>query len=278
VTRTAIPLTDPIAQAWIDWSEQERVPHNTIRRRRTVLRAVGNPGTTSREEIEAWWRTRTHLADSSRSNELAVLRAFYTWCQVWDHRADNPTVRIKPPPAAKGAPRPATRREWHLVLNQVAEDPPMRRGVHLGAWAGLRCEEAARLDWADIDPESRRARVTGKGRKTRIVKFSKKLMAELLPEDGTAPLAGNVVTGKQKGWSADWFGRRVNAAIHAAGVDCTFHKLRHRYGTLGYQHTKDPKALAEQMGHASVATTMTFYAAAADEAADAIADAVADDD
>ena len=35
-------------------------------------------------------------------------------------------------------------------------------------------------------------------------------------------------------------------------------------------------ALAEQMGHASVATTMSFYAAAADEAAAAIADAVID--
>lgn len=277
MTRQPLPLDDPIAAAWIDWCERERVAANTIRRRRTVLRAVGRPGTMTREEIEAWWRTRTHLADSSRANELATLRAFYKWARIWDHRLDDPTVRLTPPPAAKGAPRPATAREWSLILAHVADDPAMRRAVHLGAWAGLRCEEAARLDWADIDPDTRRARVTGKGRKTRVVKLSKRLLAELLPDDGIAPLEGNIVTGT-KPWTADWFGHKVNAAIHAAGVDCTYHKLRHRYGTLGYQRTKDPKALAEQMGHASVSTTMAFYAAAADDAADAIADAVADDD
>ncbi|NGZ99373.1 site-specific integrase [Nocardioides sp. W3-2-3] len=53
--------------------------------------------------------------------------------------------------------------------------------------------------------------------------------------------------------------------------------LRHRYGTVGYQRIKDPRALADLMGHASVATTMSFYAAAADEAAAAIADAVVDE-
>lgn len=74
---------------------------------------------------------------------------------------------------------------------------------------------------------------------------------------------GSIVTGRTRGWSGNTLGEYVNAEIYAAvGGHVTFHKLRHRYGSLGCQRTKDPKALAQQMGHASVSTTMTFYAAA----------------
>jgi integrase/recombinase XerD len=274
-------LVDPIAAAYLAWCERERHPENTIRRRRTVLRAVGNPGTATREQIEAWWDNRLVLpnglprADTTRANELAILRSFYTWCQIWEHRSDNPTVRLQSPRVGQGVPRPATRKEFDDVLAFLellpTDGPALRRAVLLGTWAGLRISEAAALSWPDIDLDTRQARVVGKGRKTRLVTFSAKLLDELGPAH-----AGNVVTGRAKGWATTTLGRKVNAAIHAAGPDITFHKLRHRYGSTAYQRTKDPKALANQMGHASVATTMSFYAAAADDAARAIADAVSD--
>jgi integrase len=278
VSRPATPLTDPISSAYIAWCIAERVPANTVRRRRTVLRSVGNAGVATRDEIEQWWASRRHLKATSRANDLAVLRSFYTWCAVWEHRDDNPTVRLRPPRQSSGAPKPTTRAELDAILEHVGAMPPdtggpLRRAVLLGAWAGLRREEAARLRWTDIDSDTRRALVTGKGGKTRSVTFSAKLLAEIGPDTG-----GNVVTGKMTAWSPDTLGRKVNGAIAAAGVDGTFHKLRHRYGSVAYQRTKDPKALAEQMGHASVSTTMTFYAAAADDAAQLIADAVSDDD
>lgn len=271
MSRQAVPLTDPIAVAYIAWCEQERVPANTIRRRRTVLRAVGRPGTATREDLEEWWTTRAHLEASSRSNELAVLRSFYRWCQVWEHRSDDPTVRLTPPRLGDTVPKPTTRREFDLILEHLKDKPELRRAVLLGAWAGLRRAEAASLRWPDIDPETRQARVTGKGRKTRIVTFSTKLIDELLPDTG-----GNVVTGTDHNWSPDTLGAKVNAAIRAAGVDGTFHKLRHRYGSIAYQRNKDPIAIAKLMGHASAATTMKYYAAAADDAAQAIADSVID--
>lgn len=279
MTRQATPLADPIASAYIDWCVAERTPANTVRRRRTVLRSVGNAGVATRDEIEAWWATRRHLKATSRANDLAVLRSFYRWCAIWEHRADDPTVRLRPPKQAAGSPKPTTRSELDAILEYVEQlddrelGHQLRRAVLLGAWAGLRREEAAGLSWPNIDVDSRTARVTGKGGKTRSVSFSAKLIAEIGDDTG-----GNVVTGKMRGWGPDTFGRKVNAAIKLAGVDGTFHKLRHRYGSVAYQRTKDPKALAEQMGHASVSTTMTFYAAAADDAARAIADAVADDD
>ena len=274
MTRHAEPLEDPISAAYISWCIAEGEPHNTVRRRRAVLRSVGNAGVAAREDVEAWWATRRDLAATTRSNDLAVLRSFYRWCQIWEKRDDDPSIRLKAPRTSSGAPKPISRGDLQRILEQVDDKPQLRRAVLLGAWAGLRREEAARLDWRDVDADTRRAQVKGKGGKTRSVTFSARLLAELGDHLGS----GNVVTGVERPWAPDTLGRKVNAAIAAAGVDGTFHKLRHRYGSVAYQRTKDPKALAEQMGHASVNTTMSFYAAAADDAGQAIADAVSDDD
>lgn len=274
MTRPPVPLEDPIAQAYIEWctSDQRESPH-TIRRRRCVLRSLGNPSTATRDQVERWWTTRNDHATASRINALAVLRHFYRWCQTWEHRLDDPTIRITPPRRPPGKPRPISEADLRRLLEHLAEQPELRRAVYLGAYAGLRVSEAAGLHWRDVDVTSHTARILGKGRKVRHVRLAPKLLEALLPDTG-----GYVVTGDDRRWSPDWLGRQVNAAITEAGVAATFHKLRHRYGSIAYQRTLDPKALADQLGHASVATTMTFYAAAADEAAQAIADSVFDED
>lgn len=280
MSRAAVALLDPISAAWLDWCVAEGVPANTVRRRRAVLRSVGNAGTATREEIEAWWTTRRHLAPSTRANDLANLRSFYTWCQIWEHRSDNPTVRLRPPSAGAGAPKPFTRAELDRILTHLDtlhpdDRGPLRRATLLGAWAGLRISEAASLGWRHVDTDSRSALVLGKGQKTRRVPLATALLEEL--GEPMPSVRANVVTRTDVEWTPGTLGRKINAAIAAAGVEGTFHKLRHRYGSVAYQRTKDPKALAEVMGHASVSTTMTFYAAAADDAAQMIADAVVDD-
>ena len=85
---------------------------------------------------------------------------------------------------------------------------------------------------------------------------------------------GYVVSGADQTITAATLQRRVNRAMHALGVHDTFHGLRHRYGTLAYQATRDLVAVGRQMGHSSPVTT-AIYAAAADDVADEIAAAVA---
>jgi integrase len=95
------------------------------------------------------------------------------------------------------------------------------------------------------------------------------LIDHLLPDTG-----GNVVNGGGRPQSAATLQRRANRAIRAQGIPDTFHQLRHRYGTLAYQATRDLVAVGRQMGHSSPVTT-AIYAAASDDVADAIAEAVA---
>lgn len=258
---------DDLSSLHIGYLIAERKPENTIKGRTRVLRMMDNAGTATREDVEAWWLTRTDLSPATRSSDLSHLRSFYRWCQRWEHRTDDPTLRLDAPKVDKGLPRPVSRDDLRRLLDAL--DPQMRRAVCLGAYAGLRVSECATLDWSDVDVETRRARIIGsKGAKSRLVALGPILIDELLPDTG-----GNVVAAGDDPYTAARLERRVNRAIHRAGVTATFHQLRHRYGTLAYQATGDLIAVGQQMGHSSPVTT-AIYAAASDEMADKIAQAV----
>ena len=260
-------LSDPLSLAWLAWCEAEGQPPNTIARRRATLRSVRTAGTAPREEIELWWSTRRGLAPATRANDLANLRSFYKWCRRWEHRADDPTLRLDAPNVANGIPRPISRHDLHRLLGELPDD--LRRAVALGAYAGLRVSEAAVLRWADVDLETRNLRIIeSKGNKSRVVPLGPILTDQLLPDTG-----GNVVTGGQPPYSPAALQRKVNRAIKGAGIDATFHQLRHRYGTVAYQATGDLVAVGKVMGHSSVTTT-AIYAAANDDVAAKIAAAV----
>lgn len=268
VTLTDPLSLDPLSLAWLDWMAAARIPAHTVARRRAVLRSIGNAGAATRGDVETWWTSRAHLSAATRANDLACLRSFYRWAIRWEHRGDDPSIRLDAPKVAKGLPHPTSRTDLRNLLDG-ALPPDLTRAVALGAYAGLRVSEVAALDWRDVDLEARRARVLGKGQKWRLVALGVILIDYLLPDTGR-----NVVTGTDEVHSAAQLQRRVNRAMKAAGIDGTFHSLRHRYGTLAYQATRDLVAVGRQMGHTSPVTT-AIYAAASDDVADEIAEAVA---
>jgi integrase len=251
---------------WITHLTRERRPANTVAAARRVMRSLPTASTATREDVEAWWASRAHLSPATRSNDLATLRTFYAWARRWEHRDDDPTLRIDAPKVPRGLPRPISRADLRRVLATLPDD--LRRAVCLGAYGGLRVSEAAALTWLDVDTENRRVRVLGKGGKTRLVGLSPLLLDELLPDTG-----GNVVAAGGAPYSAGTLQRKVNRAIRAAGVDATFHQLRHRFGTVALAATGNLLAVSRAMGHASPATT-AVYAATSDADLDVIADAV----
>jgi integrase len=251
---------DSLSAAYLEWCTAESVPRNTVAARARVLRSIGNAGAAAREDVEAWWVTRRGLAPTTRANDLACLRTFYKWCERWEHRRpeDNPTLRLDAPKVVKGLPHPIGKKEMARLLSTLPED--LARAVALGGWAGLRVSEAAALSWADVDREHRRLRILGSKGSSRQVGLSPLLLDALLPDTG-----GNVITGNARQYRPNTLQRRVNRAMHDAGLDCTFHSLRHRFG--------DILAVGRAMGHKSPATT-AIYAATSDEMLDRIAEAV----
>jgi integrase len=279
VVIATIPLTDPLSLAWIAWCRAEHKPVTTIAARTRALRCIGNAGTATREEVEAWWLTRAHLGAATRHNDLAHLRSFYRWCKRWEYRDDDPTLRLDSPRVDAGLPRPMTREDLHLALDQLSRapsgrpwnlswGPDIRRAICLGAYAGLRISEAAALDWSDVDLENRQIRVIrSKGGKSRRIPMGPELLDALLPETG-----GNVVSGGAP-YSTYRLARRVRSAFKALGIDATFHQLRHRYATIAYEASGDILTVSRLLGHANLNTTQ-IYVRTRDDVAEAIARAV----
>jgi integrase len=271
----SIPLTDPLSLAWIQWCRDEHKPVATIASRTQSLRSIGNAGTATREDVEAWWRSRAHLSASTRHNGLANLRSFYRWCIRWEYRLDDPTLRLDSPRVDPGLPRPMTREDLHKALDQLYR-PDIRRAVCLGAYAGLRISEAAALDWSDVDLENRQLRImNSKGNKSRRVPMSPVLLDALLPNTGGNVVLGGTVVAGAGPMSAQRLERRVRDAFKALGIDATFHQLRHRYATIAYEATGDILAVSRLLGHANLNTTQ-IYVRTREDVARAIALAVSE--
>lgn len=200
-------MRDSLTDAHLAYLAGERAAANTVRGRRRALESLGNAGTATREEVEEWWRARADLSPATRANDLAHLRSFYRWCRRWEHRDDDPTLRIDAPKVTNGIARGMNRADLHKLLAALPDD--LRRAVCLGAYGGMRVSEAAALDWSNVNAETRRIYVMdSKGSKSRVVKVSVVLLDQLLPDTG-----GNVVTGGGQVYSAATLQRRVNRAI-----------------------------------------------------------------
>lgn len=258
-----------LVRRWLDWLGTDRaMSEHTVTTYARTLRTLPNAPTATREDVEAWWHSRADHPAATRVNELAALRSFYKWCRVFEHRPadDDPTLRISPPRVPRGLPRPISRADLLTLMREL--DGDSRRAVALGAYGGLRVSEAAALTWHDVDLENHRLRVRGKAEKTRLVGLGAALLDALLPDTG-----GSVVAAGRKPYTAATLQRRVNRAIRAAGVDATFHQLRHRYGTVALAATGNLLAVSRAMGHSSPAST-AIYAATSDADLDVIAEAV----
>ncbi len=266
-------MADDVTAAWLRYLRETRgLSANTAATYARSARSLGRPLiTATRDDVEAWWTDRATRADgterphSARNNELAALRSFYRWAQRYGHRDDDPTIRVDTLRPQKRVSRFIGSEDLERLLATLPSD--LRRAVALGAYGGLRVSEAATLHWRDIDQDTRRMIVRGKGDKERTVGFSTRLLDVILPDTHA-----NVVTGGEP-YAVAYLQQKVNAAIRAAGVDATFHKLRHRFGFKCAEAGIAPTSIARAMGHESLTTTMG-YIAAMDSDLDLIAEAV----
>lgn len=263
---------DNLSREHISWlrAQNDRA-ENTIKSRERVLMSVGDAGSASRETIEQWWQSRAHLAPATRVADLSNLREFYKWCQIYDHLDKDPSIRLRAPriQAAVYDDR-ISDEDIKAVCDKMSME--MRRAIYLGAFAGLRVSESAKLDWGDINSSEDTIRVTdSKGGKTRLVQISPELI--MLLSVGVSERRGNVVTGGGEEYSAAQFQRKMNRAMKLAGAEFTTHDLRHRFGVAAYRATQDILAVGEMMGHSDVNTTK-IYASADSEVKRKIASAV----
>lgn len=235
---------------------------STIERREYALRmfeAWLDPGTladATAADIEAFMDTRPWGSKTAYCF-LSTLAAYYKWAIRTGICEHDPAACIDRPKLRQGLPRPIADDDLAYLISQAA--PVMRAWLILGAFAGLRCAEIARLHRDDIADTHGYMRVLGKGRKERIVPLHPLVLANLqaagMPRSG--PLwqtaTGLPMTGQT-------LSQQGGAFMRSCGVDASMHQLRHWFGTKTYQACQDLLATAGLMGHSNMATTQGYAA------------------
>ena len=146
--------------------------------------------------------------------------------------------------------------------------------------SGLRVGELCSLRMRDVSLESSTVRVTGKGRKVRIVPLGEKAaraLREYLPVRPPAaggrfrfsadePLFLNRrgIVGKESGRGisprsvARILRERLSDRVGAVGRHLTPHGMRHSFATHLLESGADLRAIQEMLGHASLSTTQRY--------------------
>ncbi len=219
---------------------------------------------------------RAKLSNRSISRHLSTLRSFFRWACREGHLSKSPAKGLPSPRVPKTLPRALTLPDTERLLEADEQEtlvPERERALFELLYAtGLRVSEAAGLDVEDVDFGSRLVRVTGKGRKERIVPFgetAEEALREYLPSraalrhrgsgsgDSAEPLFVNARGGRLTSRS---MARLLKRRLRAAGLPAEIspHALRHTFATHLLQAGADLRAIQELLGHASLSTTQKY--------------------
>lgn len=227
----------------------------TVTARLGLVRQVSQQAGVSPDELQ-----RQHVINFLAGRDYATwsrrtyLQHLNAWA-VWIGRPEI-TAGLRRPPVPPSHPDPIAEVDLQRLMSHLRERPREYAWVVLGAYAGLRAHEVARLHRSQLGHGV--LRVHGKGGRIDALPMSPVLLEALRPYD--------LVDG------AFWpvLPKTVSSVVRehagAIGIRMRFHQLRHRFGTAVYRQSRDLLLTQRLMRHASPKTT-AGYAAVADDAA-----------
>lgn len=215
-------------------------------------------------------------AASTRARKLATLRTFFDW--LADQRGDdhNPARALSAPRRSQHLPHVLAEAEAARLADVEPDAETVRQQVlrardaalvELLYGSGLRVAECVGLDMGGVDRTKGEVRVTGKGRKERIVPMPRSALdaledwlsvRELLrPDPEESALFLNARGGRL---SARSVSRLLKRRALEAGVpkDVHPHALRHSFATHLLEGGADLRSIQEMLGHASLSTTQKY--------------------
>lgn len=212
---------------------------------------------------------RRGLSGRSLARMLSAIRALYGWLLREDRVARDPAADIGAPRSDRALPRALEVEEIERLVAVPGDDVRARRDralLELFYSGGLRLAELASLDVAHVDLGEGTARVTGKGRRVRVV-----------PVGAPAREALQVWLRSRADWAGpeqpalfvSQHGRRLSRRAIQARVaywarrvglpqNVHPHMLRHSFATHLLESSGDLRAVQELLGHADIATTQVY--------------------
>ncbi|QTN33774.1 tyrosine recombinase [Akkermansiaceae bacterium] len=239
-----------------------------LARKRLALEEVGT------EELSGFLDERRDdgLCASSIRLTTVHLKIFHRWLAATGQSAMDPAEPLSASKAERKLPPTLSAGEVETLLESIpATDPLGLRDLailELFYSSGLRLAElcAAKLEW--MDAEDGFLRVTGKGRKTRLVRIGGRAQAAISsylasgrPSLVKAKTSSHIFIGiRGAALTPERVRQIVKARAAMAGVSVNVHPhmLRHSFATHLLEGGADLRVIQELLGHADISTTQIY--------------------
>jgi integrase/recombinase XerC len=216
---------------------------------------------------------------SSLARKLATLRSFFRFLNRDGRVSGNPAEQVRMPKQTRLLPRVLTKDDAGALMELPQGDRALARRdraiLETLYSTGARVSELVRLNQEDVDLVNGLARLTGKGRKERIVPVGAmaiEAIAQYLAGDSrrrgsgktdrTSPVFLNHRGGRLTVRSVERIVARYSGALPGGRVSP--HALRHSFATHLLDEGADLRAIQEMLGHTSLATTQRYTHVATD--------------
>ena len=211
------------------------------------------------------------LGGKSLARMLSAWRTFFKYLMREHQCKDNPCVGLRAPKSARNLPHALSPDEAVKMVELPGGNDPLtirdKAMFELFYSSGLRLAELISLDVEQMlaDMNVGEVRVTGKGKKTRIVPLGSHAITALqawlvvrptLSKNNDAlfinrnggRISSRSVQLRMKEWGIK---QGISSGVHP-------HLLRHSFATHVLQSSGDLRAVQEMLGHASISTTQVY--------------------
>ena len=212
---------------------------------------------------------RRGLAPRSIQRRLSACRGLFRFLMREGELRNDPAGDVQAPKARKRLPTPLDADAMSRLLEFRGDDTLGVRDkaiMELFYSSGLRLSELLGLDLLDLDLRDRTVRVTGKGRKTRIVPVGRHAVTAIqrwLAERAT--IAGVGEHAVFVGQNGSRLGPRIVqrriarwARLQGLPEHVHPHMFRHSFASHLLESSQDLRAVQELLGHANISTTQVY--------------------
>ena len=223
---------------------------------------------------------RSYAASLSESGKKrsTIARKLASTRSLFDHMvrvgdlSQNPAELLPSPKREQRLPRVLDPDQMRTLLERIPASDSLavrdRALFELAYSCGLRCEEIVDLDQSDLDFESERVRVDGKGGKVRLLPIGEPAQRALerylsgarpaLVDDPDEPAL--FISRRGRRLSPSDVRRRLERWVREAAIAgrVSPHALRHSFATHLLEGGADLRSIQELLGHSSVSTTQIY--------------------
>jgi len=213
-------------------------------------------------------RHRAGIGGRSLQRLLSALRSFYQYLLREGVVSANPAVGLRAPKAPRRLPKTLDVDQTARLLDWDSDDPLAIRDraiMELLYSSGLRLSELLNLEVSDLDLKDGTVRVTGKGRKTRVVpvgRHARSALQQWLPLRATFTSQASALFLSRRGerLAPRTVQQRLQQWGNKRGLPMRLHPhmLRHSCASHVLESSSDLRAVQELLGHADIATTQIY--------------------